>query len=565
MIHYNIKQITKNEYDIIRKLDRDAFENNERGSDGDFHEVFADNIRRSPYYIPELDLVAITDDDSNYIGHAIFSAMPMGDYGEHIICLNSLAVKHGENDNHTENTYEYQRKGIGTALVMKGLEIAKSLGFTGCMTCGNPAVYQDKMGFLNYRELGIEKDDSEDDPENCVFAIELVPGGFDMTNKLLTFTYYDFKKVEEVQMKTETLTLVLSKMLGKTIIHASYQTKQLQGGTLGDVRLVTGIAKTSLGETLPYKVVWKKQTKWERPGDPNSWRREYDLYQSNLGAMFIQGLCWPLCYHSELFEETIELWIEYIDGVSGSNLTIEMLEQAALELGRFQGNIAKHHNNLRNITCLGDEGFLEREFNQWHNQTFSYDFLISEQCRLPGFLKQMLVDGDLRLIDGKSFEYGCLRSRGCDIPEYLKKMLYDIDDHKDEIFDNLKHLPIVLCHKDFWNENIFFSNGEIRLIDWDTTGLGYLGEDIASLIVDGMDVTRFEENYCRLIPAYLKGLSEYMDISSFEKNCILTMILIKFGYRMMQEYMFSDDPEDKSNGLNSLQKIYEISFEKRVF
>jgi predicted N-acetyltransferase YhbS len=191
--NYKIKQINIDEYGIIRRLDREAFQYNERDSDGDFHENLADTIRRSPYYIPELDLVAVTDDDLIYLGHAIFSALPMGDNGEHIIWLNSLAVRHGENDNHVEKVYEYQRKGIGTALVMRGLEIAKSLGYTGCMTCGNPAVYIKKMGFLDCRELGIGRDESVDDPEGCVFAIELVPGGFKKTNKLLSYAYYDFK------------------------------------------------------------------------------------------------------------------------------------------------------------------------------------------------------------------------------------------------------------------------------------------------------------------------------------------------------------------------------------
>jgi len=37
-------------------------------------------------------------------------------------------VRHGEKDNHAEKRYEYQRKGIGTAIVKHGLEIAKSLG-----------------------------------------------------------------------------------------------------------------------------------------------------------------------------------------------------------------------------------------------------------------------------------------------------------------------------------------------------------------------------------------------------------------------------------------------------
>ncbi len=197
MTDYIIRQIKPDEYRIIRKLDRDAFEYNERDSDGNFHEVFADNIRHSPYYIPELDLVAAFDDSLTCLGHAIFSALPMGDDGEHIVWLNSLAVKHGENDNHAEKFYEYQRKGVGTALVMRGLEVAKSLGYIGCMTCGHPDVYRKKMGFSDFRDFGIVKDDSVDDPEIAVHAKELVPGGFEKTNKILSYTYYDFTKTEE--------------------------------------------------------------------------------------------------------------------------------------------------------------------------------------------------------------------------------------------------------------------------------------------------------------------------------------------------------------------------------
>ena len=189
---YTIKQISPDEYGVIRKLDREAFEFNERGSNGDFHEVFADNIRRSPYYIPELDLVAVADDGSNYLGHAVFSRLPMGDNGEHVVWLHSLAVRHGQNDNHNEKSYAYQRKGIGTALVGHGIKIAKSLGYTGCMTCGHPDVYRKKMGFLDYRELGISKDNSVDDPELAVHATELAAGGFDKTNKMLSYAYYDF-------------------------------------------------------------------------------------------------------------------------------------------------------------------------------------------------------------------------------------------------------------------------------------------------------------------------------------------------------------------------------------
>jgi hypothetical protein len=73
-----------------------------------------------------------------------------------------------------------------------------------------------------------------------------------------------------------------------------------------------------------------------------------------------------------------------------------------------------------------------------------------------------------------------------------------------------------------------------------------------------MDVDRFEENYTRLIPAYLKGVMEYMDIPHVDEKCILEMILIKFGYRMMQERMFSKTYDKNNWGMNALQKIYEI-------
>jgi len=196
MNRYIIRQIKKDEYEAVRQLDSDAFRYNEHGDDGEFHRIFADNVRRSPYFIPELDLVAVTQ-EGFILGHGIFSALPMGDAANHVVWLNSLAVRHGEKDNHAEKKYEYQRKGIGTAIVKHGLEVAKSLGFTACMTCGNPAVYQKKMGFKNYRELGIQKDDSVEDADECIFAIELAPNGFEGTNRLLSFSYYDFFKCGE--------------------------------------------------------------------------------------------------------------------------------------------------------------------------------------------------------------------------------------------------------------------------------------------------------------------------------------------------------------------------------
>lgn len=144
-----------------------------------------------------------------------------------------------------------------------------------------------------------------------------------------------------MNIKFETLINALSRQFKKDIISADYQTMRLQGGTVGNVQLVTGIAETAAGDKLPYRIVLKIQKKWERYGDPGSWRREYDLYASDLEATFSDTFRWPTCYHAEINAEETEfqLWLEYIDGVTGLDLTGDMYEQAALELGRYQGKL----------------------------------------------------------------------------------------------------------------------------------------------------------------------------------------------------------------------------------
>ena len=134
-----------------------------------------------------------------------------------------------------------------------------------------------------------------------------------------------------MNIKLEKLIYVLTQRFKTNIIATDYQTMQLQGGTVGNVNLVTGIAETEDGEKLPYRIVLKIQKKWERYGDPNSWRREYDLYCSELGTTFTQALRWPICYHAEMNPEGNEyyLWLEYIDGVTGLDLTADMSEMRA--------------------------------------------------------------------------------------------------------------------------------------------------------------------------------------------------------------------------------------------
>jgi thiamine kinase-like enzyme len=336
------------------------------------------------------------------------------------------------------------------------------------------------------------------------------------------------RRKEKMNIRIETLTCALSQRFRKDITSADYQTMPLQGGTVGSVYLVTGIAETADGEQFPYRLVLKIQKKWERYGDPGSWRREYDLYKSDLGATFSGTLFWPTCYYAEFNaeENEFQLWLEYIDGVTGLNLTSDMYEQAALELGRYQGKLyTEQPAVLQSLNNLSHPDLMKNTYLHYRSWPLVYNYIRSEECELPHHVRQMLID---------------------------------IDEHADEILARIEKLPLVLCHRDFWVTNLIYADGNIALIDWDTSGWGYLGEDIASLVADEANIDHMVEYYQRCVPAYYRGFSEYADASSIADHCVREMILLIFGYRLVEWYLHTEDDDEKRRHVLTLQKIYEM-------
>lgn len=80
-------------------------------------------------------------------------------------------------------------------LFKHGLEVVKSLDFTAPMSCGSPAIYQ-KNGFQGLPLVIQKKDDSVEDPDRCIFTVELAPVGFDGANRPLGYLYYYFLREE---------------------------------------------------------------------------------------------------------------------------------------------------------------------------------------------------------------------------------------------------------------------------------------------------------------------------------------------------------------------------------
>ncbi|MDU7029976.1 aminoglycoside phosphotransferase family protein [Robinsoniella peoriensis] len=324
----------------------------------------------------------------------------------------------------------------------------------------------------------------------------------------------------------ESLMKAIAEKFGEPITDATFDITPLHGGTVGDVRLISGIAKMSEKKELPFKIVHKTQKKWERNFDAGSWRREYDLYACGIDALFDESLRSPKCYYQEITDDEVQIWMEYVEGVSGLDLTGAMYECAAEELGMFQGRLyAQKADVLKKMTNLSEVEFAKKSYLHYRSWNEVFDYI---------------------------------RSENCEIPKHLCKMLIDVDEHFDTIWEQIESLPVVWCHRDFWITNIFYSNGNIRVIDWDTAGWGYLGEDIASLIADEADVEHMVEYYRSCVPAYYKGFSEYVDISYISKSCIWEMMIIIFGYRLVEWYKFAESEEVKHLQIQTLQKIYEM-------
>lgn len=110
---------------------------------------------------PIVSLVA--EDHGAIVGHIMFSPVFLsGHLGLKVMGLAPMAV-----------TPEYQRKGIGSALVRAGLEQCRQLGFVAVVVLGHPEYYP-RFGFAPSTRFGIRSE--YEVPEQAFMAAELQPG-----------------------------------------------------------------------------------------------------------------------------------------------------------------------------------------------------------------------------------------------------------------------------------------------------------------------------------------------------------------------------------------------------
>ena len=91
-----------------------------------------------------LSLSLVAEKDGRVIGHIAFSPVRISDGTQNWYGLGPVSV-----------SPEYQRQGIGKALIEEGLNRLKALGARGCCLVGHPEYYK-KFGFENTKKLVCE-------------------------------------------------------------------------------------------------------------------------------------------------------------------------------------------------------------------------------------------------------------------------------------------------------------------------------------------------------------------------------------------------------------------------
>ena len=130
------------DYKSIVSLILRSFQKGTAYSDGTDIIALVEEIRDSKYYIPELSFVA--ELDKKVVGHFLFSKFPLsptrdGGHGDgsdsEIVMLAPVSVH-----------ADYFRQGIGTAMLMMGIEKVRELGYKGITVEGNYRFYN-QVGF----------------------------------------------------------------------------------------------------------------------------------------------------------------------------------------------------------------------------------------------------------------------------------------------------------------------------------------------------------------------------------------------------------------------------------
>lgn len=161
--------------DMVRR----TFTNSESAEDAQIVVNLINEIREMEYYVPELELVMV-DENDEVIGYSMFSRFHLeGKFSDILLILTPVAVK-----------TELQRQHISKDLLEAGFEKARSMGFKVVIVEGNPQNYRNR-GFVTSADFGIVAGESVGLPaKECLMVKELEKNVLEKVHGVLEYTEY---------------------------------------------------------------------------------------------------------------------------------------------------------------------------------------------------------------------------------------------------------------------------------------------------------------------------------------------------------------------------------------
>jgi len=310
---------------------------------------------------------------------------------------------------------------------------------------------------------------------------------------------------------------------------AAYTSEVLQGGTVGDVVRLTGHAKTE-SNTLPFSIAVKTQRKWERHGDLDCWRREYEIYRQGLPQQLLQTIMLPRCYLLEEDEGATRIYMELIEGKTGNTqLHADELALAARKLGALQADF--HLHGRKDCAYLRSFPAVHSSFDLWF-----------------GRMKPILQNP----IDG--------------FPGKMRQILNRFGETASERLRSFDSLPVTLCQGDVHHDNLILCDStqeaEVYLIDWDSAGYGYMGEDAVDVLMEAFvysdrDVSLFPIFRKKILNGYCEGAQNEGFPFALHDGIFRDLAALSWGFRVADLYLYYQDEPSKKRCIQILQAILE--------
>jgi thiamine kinase-like enzyme len=112
----------------------------------------------------------------------------------------------------------------------------------------------------------------------------------------------------------------------------------------------------------------------------------------------------------------------------------------------------------------------------------------------------------------------------------LKEMKYTAETINQKIKDDNR--PLVINHNDFHPRNIFFTNNDIKIVDWDTLALNYQFYDLVGY---SLFSCLNEEQESDLLTEYLERTPTLLDTDYFEKVKLMGRVcLVLSGFQFVE-------------------------------